>query len=98
MIVMAFTSNMISCGLNKIIRYMVPCFKAILTTTGAIEEDIIKIKHDFYIIDTLGFEHGKNKYEGEFLRKYGYNRIGNLAVHNECYVFLRSICTRCIVN
>ena len=50
-IFLGYTSNMISCGVREIIRYlcehkMVDC---IVTTTGGIEEDIIKCMGDFYV-------------------------------------------------
>eukprot|EP00345_Euplotes_harpa_P009943 CAMPEP_0168333992 /NCGR_PEP_ID=MMETSP0213-20121227/9963_1 /TAXON_ID=151035 /ORGANISM="Euplotes harpa, Strain FSP1.4" /LENGTH=165 /DNA_ID=CAMNT_0008338473 /DNA_START=28 /DNA_END=521 /DNA_ORIENTATION=- len=53
MIFLGYTSNMISCGMRDIIRYlcqhkMVDC---IVTTTGGIEEDFIKCFSDFYIGD-----------------------------------------------
>jgi deoxyhypusine synthase len=50
-IFLGYTSNMISCGVREIIKYlcehkMVDC---IVTTTGGIEEDIIKCMADFYV-------------------------------------------------
>jgi deoxyhypusine synthase len=50
-IFLGYTSNMVSCGLRDIIRYlcehkMVDC---IVTTCGGIEEDFIKCMGNFYI-------------------------------------------------
>ena len=78
-IFLGYTSNMISCGMREIIRYlcqhkMVDC---IVTTTGGIEEDFIKCFNDFYIGDfTLS---------GSKLRDIGVNRIGNMLAPNKCY-------------
>ncbi|ELQ75798.1 Deoxyhypusine synthase [Trachipleistophora hominis] len=79
-IVLGFTSNIVSCGLRDTIRYLIPYCKAVVTTTGAIEEDIIKTVHDFYVTDY-------HAHAGCELRANGYNRIGNLAVHNDSYVW-----------
>ena len=78
-IFLGYTSNMISCGMREIIRYlcqhkMVDC---IVTTTGGIEEDFIKCFNDFYIGDfTLS---------GSKLRDIGVNRIGKMLAPNKCY-------------
>jgi len=52
-IFLGYTSNMVSCGMREIIRYlcqhkMIDC---IVTTTGGIEEDIMKCLADTYIGD-----------------------------------------------
>lgn len=127
-IVLAFTSNAISSGLRQCIIDMMPWIKCIVTTTGAIEEDIIKTSWDFKICDyynswgSLQIEKSegiaveqdlkienmiseKDKLsdsrdnffrkinlkqnlilQGSILRNNGYNRIGNILVHNSCYV------------
>ncbi|ELA46566.1 deoxyhypusine synthase [Vavraia culicis subsp. floridensis] len=82
-IILAFTSNIISCGLRDTIRYLIPYCKAVVTTTGAIEEDIIKTANDFYVTDY-------HAHAGHELRANGYNRIGNLAVHNDSYVWFEA--------
>ena len=78
-IFLGYTSNMSSCGMRDIIRYlcqykMIDC---IVTTCGGIEEDFIKCLAPFYLGDfTL---------KGSDLREKGLNRIGNLLVPNENY-------------
>lgn len=79
-IFLGYTSNMISCGMREIIRYlcehkMVDC---IVTTTGGIEEDFIKCFSDFYI--------GDFNLPGAKLRELGINRIGNMLAPNNCYI------------
>eukprot|EP00826_Nyctotherus_ovalis_P039687 TRINITY_DN3831_c0_g1_i7.p1 TRINITY_DN3831_c0_g1~~TRINITY_DN3831_c0_g1_i7.p1 ORF type:complete len:372 (+),score=105.61 TRINITY_DN3831_c0_g1_i7:264-1379(+) len=78
-IFLGYTSNMISCGIREIIRYlcqhkMVDC---IVTTTGGIEEDIMKCMADTYI--------GDFKLSGAELRKQRLNRTGNMIVPNDNY-------------
>lgn len=81
-IFLGYTSNMISCGMREIIRYlcqhkMVDC---IVTTTGGIEEDIMKCLADSYI--------GDFHLKGSVLRDAGINRIGNMLVPNNNYCLL----------
>eukprot|EP00826_Nyctotherus_ovalis_P039683 TRINITY_DN3831_c0_g1_i3.p1 TRINITY_DN3831_c0_g1~~TRINITY_DN3831_c0_g1_i3.p1 ORF type:complete len:371 (+),score=139.40 TRINITY_DN3831_c0_g1_i3:222-1334(+) len=78
-IFLGYTSNMISCGIREIIRYlcqhkMVDC---IVTTTGGIEEDIIKCMGNMYI--------GDFHLKGSDLRKKRLNRTGNMLVPNDNY-------------
>ena len=73
------TSNIGSCGLREYMRYlcqhkMIDC---IVTTCGAIEEDIMKLHAPHYI--------GDFALDGETLRKQGINRLGNLLVPNDNY-------------
>lgn len=77
-IILAFTSNIISSGLRECIKFITPYCRAIVTTTGAIEEDIIKTTNDLLIID--------KKVDDADLRANGYNRIGNIAIENKCYI------------
>jgi deoxyhypusine synthase len=82
-IFLGYTSNMISCGMREIIRYlcqhkMVDC---IVTTTGGIEEDFMKCFAPTY--------HGDWHLKGKDLRDQGINRIGNMIVPNENYVELQ---------
>ncbi len=74
------TSNMVSSGLREIIRYLVQHKKinVIVTTAGAIEEDIIKCLGNFIL--------GDFRASGAELRKKGINRIGNILVPNSRYV------------
>jgi len=79
-IFLGFTSNMISCGVREVIRYlaqnrMIDC---IVTSAGGIEEDFIKCMANTY--------HGEFHLPGSELRKKGINRIGNLLVPNENYL------------
>lgn len=79
-IFLGYTSNMMSCGMREIIRYlcqhkMVDC---IVTTTGGVEEDFIKCFSDFYI--------GDFNLSGAKLRELGINRIGNMLAPNNCYI------------
>jgi deoxyhypusine synthase len=79
-IFLGYTSNMISSGLREMIRYLVEHKKVhcLVTTTGGIEEDIIKCLGDFVL--------GDFRAEGRELRKRGINRIGNIFVPNNRYV------------
>ncbi|MEK6899225.1 MAG: deoxyhypusine synthase [Nanoarchaeota archaeon] len=79
-IFLGYTSNMVSSGLRESFRYLVEHRKigVIVTTAGAIEEDIIKCLGDFYI--------GDFRASGAELREKGINRIGNIFVPNNRYV------------
>lgn len=79
-IFLGYTSNMVSSGLRDVFRYLVEHKKVnvLVTTTGGIEEDIIKCLGDFTI--------GDFKLEGAALRKKGINRIGNVLAPNNRYV------------
>lgn len=78
-IMLGYTSNMASCGIRDVIRYlaqhkMVDC---IVTTAGGIEEDFMKcfaphVMGDFYL-------------KGADLRKKGLNRQGNIIVPTSNY-------------
>ena len=75
---------MASCGMREYIRYlcqhaMITC---IVTTTGGIEEDFMKLLADHYI--------GDFHLDGEKLRSQGLNRIGNLIVPNNNYSLLEA--------
>jgi len=78
-IFLGYTSNMASCGVREVIRFlckhrMVDC---IVSTAGGIEEDFIKCMAPTYV--------GRFDYKGKDLRKRGMNRIGNLIVPNDNY-------------
>lgn len=79
-IFLGYTSNMVSSGLRDVIKYLVKNRKvnALVTTTGGIEEDIIKCLGDFVL--------GDFRANGEELREKGINRIGNIFVPNNRYV------------
>ena len=79
-IFLTFTSNMVTSGLRgffaQLIKLGIP--DAVVTTVGAIEEDIMKAKgEEFGIMDF-------NKDDIELYEK-GVNRIGNLFITNESY-------------
>jgi deoxyhypusine synthase len=83
-IFLGMTSNMSSCGMREYMRYlcqhgMISC---IVTTCGAIEEDIMKLLADHYL--------GDFALKGEDLRKKGINRIGNLLVPNNNYTLFEA--------
>ena len=78
-IFLGYTSNMASCGMREIIRFLCQhkMIDAIVTTTGGIEEDFIKCLAPFYL--------GDFNLSGKMLREKGINRTGNLLVPNKNY-------------
>ena len=78
-IFLGYTSNMASCGMREYIRYLCKhaMISAIVTTTGGIEEDVMKLLANHYI--------GDFALDGKTLRSKGLNRIGNLIVPNNNY-------------
>ena len=80
-IFLGLTSNQVSSGNRELIRYLVEhkLVKALVVTTGAVEEDLIKTKFSFL--------HGDFRADGVKLRKQGINRIGNLFVPNDRYIW-----------
>ena len=78
------TSNMSSCGMREYIRYLCQhkMIDAIVTTTGGIEEDIMKCLAPTYI--------GSFELAGASLREQGLNRIGNLLIPNKNYGLLET--------
>ena len=83
-IFLGMTSNMSSCGMREYIKYlckhaMISC---IVTTCGAIEEDVMKLLAHHYI--------GDFALDGQKLRSQGLNRIGNLIVPNNNYELFES--------
>jgi len=83
-IYLGYTSNMASCGMREYIRYLCQhkMVDQIVTTTGGIEEDIMKCMAPCYI--------GDFALKGTDLREKGLNRIGNLIVPNQNYTLLES--------
>lgn len=77
---LGYTSNMVSSGLRDVFRYLVKNKKVnlVVTTAGAVEEDIMKCMGDFFL--------GDFKASGTELREKGINRIGNIFVSNSRYV------------
>ncbi|KAL9647783.1 hypothetical protein ABK040_001355 [Willaertia magna] len=78
-IFLGHTSNMVSCGVREIIKYLVQhsLVDIIVTTCGAIEEDLMKCMNDTYL--------GDFNLDGKSLRLQGINRIGNLLIANDNY-------------
>lgn len=81
-IYLGYTSNMVSCGVREIIRYlcqhkMIDC---IVTSCGGIEEDLMKCIGTFH----MG-EYNMNDIQN---RLNGHCRIGNILVPNDNYIKL----------
>lgn len=79
-IYLGYTSNLVSCGLRDIFRYLVAnkMVNVIVTTAGGIEEDFIKCLGDFKL--------GEFTANGKQLRSSGINRTGNIFVPNSRYI------------
>ena len=78
-IVLAYTSNLISCGLRETFNFLVKnkLVDTIVTTTGGIEEDFIKCMGTCYM--------GSFQVDDRAWRKKGLNRIGNMIAPNNNY-------------
>ncbi|MBN1156449.1 deoxyhypusine synthase [Candidatus Woesearchaeota archaeon] len=78
-IFLSFTSNIISCGLREIVAYLVKnkMVDVLITSTGAIEEDLMKTKSPFIL--------GSFDEDDVLLHRDGINRIGNVLVPSKCY-------------
>lgn len=83
-IYLGYTSNMVSTGMREVICWLVKnrLVDVLVTTTGGIEEDVIKTHKPLVI--------GDFRLEGAALRKKGVNRIGNILAPNERYVWFES--------
>ena len=81
-IYLSATSNMISCGLRESIAYLVreEFIDVLITTSGAIAEDVIKTAKSFKM--------GEWDADEADLRKRGINRLGNIFVPSDRYVWL----------
>lgn len=84
---LAYTSNMVSSGNREIIRYLVEhkLVHALITTAGGIEEDVIKTFKPFVL--------GSFTADGKYLSEKGVNRIGNIFVTNDRYVYFEKFMT-----
>lgn len=84
-VILTFTSNMGSSGLRGFFAQILSMGFAdvVITTVGAIEEDMIKAKKDFHI----GSFHADDAKLGE----QGINRIGNIFVPSEAYCSFEEI-------
>lgn len=84
---LAYTSNLISCGLRDTFAYLarerlVDCF---ISSAGGIEEDVIKCGGSTLL--------GQFSLDGKSLRRRGINRIGNLLVPNDNYCWFEDFFT-----
>jgi len=79
---LSFTSNMTASGLRGIIIDLVSRKKVnvLITTSGSIDEDIIRAKHPYL--------KGSFEADDERLGKEGINRMGNVYVPNDRYQYL----------
>lgn len=78
-IYLGFTSNMSTCGVREAITYLTKnkLVDVIVTTTGGLEEDVIKTHKDFL--------QGDYEADGAKLREQGVNRTGNIFIPSERY-------------
>ncbi len=83
-IYLTFTSNIISCGLRETVAYLVRAgfIDSIITTSGSIAEDVIKTEKPFKM--------GRWQADEAELRQRGINRLGNIFVPSDRYVWLES--------
>ena len=81
-IFLSLTSNMVSSGLREIIAKLIKnkFVDAVITSTGSIEEDLIKTEKPFLL--------GSFDADDKELDKKGINRIGNIFVPDDRYTFL----------
>ena len=81
-IYLTFTSNIVSSGLRETVAYLVRegYVDVIITTSGSLTEDVIKTAKPFKMGEWDGDE-------GE-LRERGINRLGNIFVPSDRYVWL----------
>ncbi len=75
-----FTSNMVTSGLRGLFAQMIKLgvVDVVVTTTGGIEEDIMKATGEDFLI-------GAYRTDDVALHEKGMNRIGNLLITNESY-------------
>lgn len=73
------TSNMVSSGLRELIAKLAEkkLVAAIITSTGAIEEDFMKTMNDFYL--------GSFNADDQIVKKNAINRLGNIFVPDKNY-------------
>jgi deoxyhypusine synthase len=81
-IYLTLTSNIISSGLRETVAYLVRegFVDIIITTSGSITEDVIKTEKPFKM--------GEWDADEEILRERGINRLGNIFVPSDRYVWL----------
>ena len=81
---MGCTSNMMTCGIREYLKYLAKnkFFEIFVITGGGIEEDLIKCMAETYI--------GSFDCDGQQLRENGWNRAGNLMIHNNNYALFET--------
>ncbi len=81
-IFLTFTSNIISSGLRETVAYLAreDLVDVIITSSGSHTEDLIKTSKNFKM--------GSWEADEENLRARGINRLGNIYVDSDCYVWL----------
>ncbi len=81
-IFLTFTSNIVSSGLREVVAYLArkDYVDVIITSAGSHTEDVIKTKDDFKM--------GEWKSDEAQLRENGINRLGNIYVESDHYVWL----------
>lgn len=81
-IFLTFTSNLVTSGLRDLFTQIVKnkLVDVIITSTGAIEEDIMRQKGPFLI--------GDFNFDDKDLHKAGINRVGNIFIPDDRYMFL----------
>ncbi|MBU4242189.1 MAG: deoxyhypusine synthase family protein, partial [Nanoarchaeota archaeon] len=79
-IFLTFTSNMVTSGLRGFFAQLIKLKMAdmVVTTVGAIEEDIMKAKGENFVIGDFNSDDIE-------LHEKGINRVGNLYIKNESY-------------
>lgn len=77
---LTFTSNMVTSGLRGLFAQLIELglVDVVVTTTGGIEEDIMKATGEDFLI-------GRYKSDDVGLHEQGMNRVGNLMITNESY-------------
>ena len=85
---LSFTSNMAASGLRGIIISMIRSgrIKAIVTSSGSIDEDIIRAK--------LPYLQGSFESDDAKLGREGINRMGNIFVPNDRYQYLEEFSSK----
>ncbi len=81
---LTMTSNIVSSGLREVVAALVRegIVDILITTSGSITEDIIKTEHPFKM--------GEWEVDEGEMREAGINRLGNLFVPSDRYVWLES--------
>ncbi|WP_266083182.1 deoxyhypusine synthase [Haladaptatus caseinilyticus] len=79
---LTFTSNIVSSGLREVVAYLVRegFVDVLITTSGSLTEDVIKTAKPFKM--------GKWNADEGALRERGINRLGNIFVPSDRYVWL----------